>query len=167
MLRGRLSMRAGGRPIPKGAVSRLSTGNGLMLQKMTAGRAERGCASRNARAEEERLGQDDVGGMGRKGSHQRLVLGLGGSGYDVLDVEGDRLDALQSGALGKALEDRPVVEVGCGGQRYIRCTRGADPVGEARTGDEAHVVTAVDEALGDRQQRCDMTVERRADDDDG
>ena len=48
MLRGPLSMRAGGRPIPKGAVSRLSTGNGAMPQKMTGGRVERGCASRNA-----------------------------------------------------------------------------------------------------------------------
>ena len=42
MLRGRLSIRAGGRPSPKGATSGLSRGMGVILHITTAGRSVRG-----------------------------------------------------------------------------------------------------------------------------
>ena len=53
-------------------------------------------------AEKNGFGEHDVGGLCRKGGHERLVLRLGGPREDMFDVERDRLDALQLCALGKA-----------------------------------------------------------------
>ena len=58
------------------------------------------------------------------------------------------------------------VDVGFGWQRDVRCTGGADPVGELGSGDEPHVVTALDIASGNRQQRSDMPVGGNAGKDD-
>jgi hypothetical protein len=85
----------------------------------------------------------------------------------MFEVEGDRFDALQPRALGKAIEDVPEVEVSLGGQRQIRRAGSGDLVGEERAGNESHVVAALDEVLRNRQQRSDTTGHGNAGDDNG
>jgi len=115
-------------------------------------------------AEEDGFGQYDVGGLGGERGRQRVLLGRGGPGKDVLDVERDRVDALEPGALRKSLQEVPVVEVGLGGKWDERGTGCSNAVGESGAGQETDVVAAVDESLRNGQERCDVAVGRHAGD---
>ena len=85
----------------------------------------------------------------------------------MLDVEGQGLDPLEPGPIGKPLvEVLAVVEVGVGRERHVRRAGGGDRLGEAGAGDEAHSVAAGDEVPGDGEQGGDVAVDRHAGDDD-
>ena len=102
-------------------------------------------------ADEERFGKNGVGRTGRMSGHERVVLGLGWSSEDVFEVEYTRFEALQLGALEEPVDERAVVEVGLGGERYKRRPSGGHLVREARPGDETDVVAPLDEPLRGRQ----------------
>jgi hypothetical protein len=117
-------------------------------------------------ADEILLGEHDIGRLCGVGGHDRLVLQLGRFGEDVLDVERSRFEPLQLCALGEHRLQIVEVDVGFGRQRDVRCAGGADPIAELGSGDEPHVVAALDVASGNRQQRCDMPMGGTGGDDD-
>ena len=131
----------------------------------TAGRVGRGCAEQERGAQEDGFGEHDVGGLRRQSRHDVSYWALAGRAKTCSTSNAIALTPFNLARSGKRSRV-PVVEVRLGGQWHIRRTRGGDPVGEARAGDEPYVVAALDEVLGDRQQRRHMTVRRNAGDDD-
>ena len=116
---------------------------------------------------ERRIGEDHIGRRRSMRGHHGVVLGPARPDEDVLDVERDRLGALQRGALGEyRVPVPPVVEVGIRRQRHMLGTGRLNDPGEPRSGQEPHPVAAFDEVSRDRQQRCDVPVDRHRSDDD-
>ena len=116
---------------------------------------------------ERRIGEDRIGRRRRVRGHHGVVLGSAGTDEDVLDVEGDRLGALQSGAFGEyRIPVLAVVEVCFRRQRQVLGTGRLNDPGEPRSGQEPHLVAAFDEVSRDRQQRCDVPVDRDRSNDD-
>ncbi len=140
--------------------------SGMTPHTTTAGRAGSWVFEYWCTASVEGIAQDGVGRLGCVLSHDDLVLRLGGSGEDVLDVEADRLGALQLCALWIPGEETVLVEVGFGGQRDVHCARRRDSVGESGARHEPHVIAPLHEATGNRQQWTHVAVDRDAGDDD-
>ena len=151
-LRGRLSTRAGRRPMPKGAVSRLSMGNGaIAAHRRRRGAPTAGAPSRNGAPRKRGSARHDC----RQGGPQASAISvsywaLARPGDDVLDVESDRLDALQPGALGKASrgDDRSSKSASAG-SGTMRRARGSRPGRRKRAPVTKRTsIAAADEVLG-------------------
>ena len=166
-LRWRLNNRAGGKPMPNGAVSVLGIASGIdTAQDDRRARRPPVCEQERA-AEENRLGEHDVCRLCGVGGHDRLVLQLGGSGEDVLDVEGDRFERPSTSRVREScsMSARSSKSASVGNGTYdapVAATLSAN----SDAGDEPYVVAALDEVLGDGQQRCHVTVRRKAGNDD-
>ena len=93
-------------------------------------------------------------GSARVHGHDRVVLGAAGAHEDVLHVEGDRLRALQPGALGEGLLQSCRSSKSASGGSGMCCAPVASTdLGESGAGQEADPVAALGEVTGDGQQR--------------
>jgi hypothetical protein len=114
------------------------------------------------------LGEYDVGGFGAVRRHDRVVLGPARLHEDVLEIEGDRLRALQGHPFREGfLPVLPVVEVGLIRQGQVLGSGGGHDLGEATAGDEPDPVSPLHEVAGDGQERRDVPVYGHGRDDDG
>ena len=124
-------------------------------------------AEQERASDERRVGQDRVRRLGRMRRHHGVVLGQSRAYEDVLDVMGERLRALQSGALGEDfVEVSTVVEVDFGWQPKMLGAGFLDDSGEPGPREETYAISSLDEMTCDREQRRDMPVDRHGRDQD-
>ena len=109
---------------------------------------------------ERRIGEHRVGRLLGVRRHDRVVVGAARAYEHVLQVEGDRLRALQRCTLRVDLAQvLLVVEFGFGRQRDVPCASGFHDLGESGAGDEADPVSALDEVPRGGQERSDVPVD--------